>query len=74
VSASSGFAVLRVLDTWFAPAESLQGDAASIGYILGKGWVLFGIDQEPVATFVTEEDAKAELEKYIASHDVKVEA
>lgn len=63
-SADRGFAVLRVLRLWKAPVEEIQGEAGSIGFIVGKGWTLFGIDSTPVATFVEEDQAKAALQEY----------
>jgi hypothetical protein len=49
---------------WKAPIEEIQGEAGSIGFIIGKGWNLFGIDGNPVATFAFEEQAQEALKEY----------
>ena len=55
VAADKGFAVLKVLNLWKAPVEAVQGEAGTVGFILGKGWTLFGTNSSPVATFLNEE-------------------
>jgi hypothetical protein len=69
VNADRGYAVLRVLTECHSKPEELRGEAASIGFILSKGWVLFGTDNEPLANFMDEESAKAALAEYLASKE-----
>jgi hypothetical protein len=69
VNADRGYAVLRVLSEWHSKPEELRGEAASIGFILGKGWCLFGTDSEPIATFMTEEEAGNALAEYLSNKE-----
>ena len=69
VNADRGYTVLRVLTELHSKPEELRGEAASIGFILSKGWVLFGTDNEPLANFMDEESAKAALAEYLASKE-----
>jgi hypothetical protein len=67
-SCDKGFAVLRVLRLWKAPVEEIQGEAGSIGFIVGRGWTMFDFDGNPIATFVSEEQAQEALKEY-REHD-----
>ena len=69
VNADKGYAILRVLSEWHSKPEELRGEAASVGYVLGRGWVLFGTDSEPVANFMTEEAADQALAEYLANKE-----